>query len=119
MASNASSQGNTGDAGLSQHLVDRLIRELVRTGRAATVQEIQQIIERMITVPINPERIRVPMRHRGLTYQGHSLAARDDSLIYHLTRRVLDGQWADGTTAEQYVADLRRAIRLPDARLTV
>jgi hypothetical protein len=39
-------------------------------------------------------------------------------LFFHLVKRVVvEEQWRDGTTAEQYLADLRRSIRAPAARL--
>lgn len=45
---------------------------------------------------------------------------RADSLTYHLVKRVVDErQWAPGTTAARYIADLRRAIRHPSSRLTI
>jgi hypothetical protein len=104
----------------SQHPVDRLIRELVQTGRAATADEVERIVERVATVPFNPRLVRVARQHRGLTYQGHTLAARADSLAYHLIQRVVvESQWSYGTAAQQYVADLRQALRSQQARLVL
>jgi hypothetical protein len=41
-------------------------------------------------------------------------------LDYHLAKRVvLDHQWAFGTTAAQYLADLTAAVRDPRAQLAV
>ncbi len=71
----------------SQHPVDRLIRELVQSQRPATPDEIERIIERMAAAPFDARLVRVARQHRGLTYQGHTLAARADSLAYHLTGR--------------------------------
>jgi hypothetical protein len=40
------------------------------------------------------------------------------ALRLHLVERVLvDQQWAAGTSEAEYLADLRQAIRSPDARL--
>lgn len=104
----------------SQHPVDRLIRELIQTGRAATPDEVERIVERMATVPFNPQLVRVARQHRGLTYQGRTLAVRVDSLTYHLLQRVVvESQWGYGTTAQQYVADLRQALGSPQARLVL
>jgi hypothetical protein len=48
------------------------------------------------------------------------LSVREPSLIYHLVKRVvIEEQWAVGTTAEQYVADLRRGAMHSQARLAV
>ncbi len=54
----------------SQHPVELLIREIIRTRRTATNEEIEQIIERMAAVPFNPDRVGVPQKHRGLRYRG-------------------------------------------------
>ncbi len=104
----------------SQHPVDRLIRELIQTGRAATPDEVERIVERMATAPFDTRLVRVRLTARGASYQGHTLGARADSLTFHLVKRVvLDQQWATGTTADQYVADLRRAVRVPASHLAV
>lgn len=106
--------------GPSQHPADRLIRELIQTGRRPTPSEFGQIIERLATVPFDRRLVPVPLGLRGLSYQGQILGARADSLTCHLVRRVVDErQWASGTTAAQYVSDLRRAVRAPNARLAV
>ena len=66
----------------------------------------------MATAPFNPLVRRVPRKDRGYTYLGHRLGAREPSLIYHLTKRVvIEEQWAPGTTAAQYLDDLRAAAR--------
>ena len=103
----------------SQHPVDQLIRGLIHTGRQATPEEIDRIIDRMATVPFNPGTYQVPLRDRGLAYRGRTLGARVDALTYHLAKRVSDRQWAENTTPAQYIQDLRRAVRAPDARLAV
>jgi hypothetical protein len=105
---------------LSEHLVDQLIRELIHTGRPAPASEIDAIVERMATAPFNTQSRRVPTKERGASYRGISLGRQENSLDYHLVKRVtLEAQWADGLTAEQYVADLRRAVRDPLARLAI
>jgi hypothetical protein len=106
--------------GVSQHPADQLIRELVRTGRAATPNEVEQLVERMATAPFDTRVVRVRVAARGVSYRGQTLGARADSLTFHLIKRVaLDRQWVDGTTADDYVHDLRRAVRDPGARITV
>lgn len=109
-----------GGGGISQHPVDRLIRELIRTGRPATPEEVERIIERMATVPFNPRQRRVRGEERGASYQGYTLGAREEALRYHLIKRiVIEKQWAEGTTEEQYLTDLRRAVSSSAARLVV
>jgi hypothetical protein len=97
-----------------------LIRDLIHSGRAATPGEVEQIIKRMATAPFDESTVHVRLEHRGLTYQGATLGARADALTYHLIKRVvIERQWSHGTTATQYLDDLRRAIHNPAARLTV
>jgi hypothetical protein len=104
----------------SQHPVDQLIRELVDTGRAATDEEVKQIIDRMASVPFASHEVVVRRQERGAIYQGQVLGTRADSLTYHLIKRVvIERQWTPGTTREAYVADLRRTARASDARLGI
>jgi hypothetical protein len=105
---------------LEEHSADQLIRELIRTERAASPDEIAQIVERIATAPFTSRLVRVPSRERGVEYQGHVLAARMPSLDYHLIKRVaIEEQWAWGTTLARYLSDLERAVRDPAARLVV
>ena len=108
------------DGGLSQHPTDRLIREIIQSRRQATLDEIEQIIERMATVPFDPRVRNVRTREHGTVYGGRTVGAREESLFYHLSKRVVvEKQWADGTTADEYLADLRRGVRSADAHLLV
>jgi hypothetical protein len=108
------------DAELSQHPVDRLIRELIRTRRAASVAEVEQIVEQMAVAPFNRRNIRVPVDERGATYLGVTLERRTESLTYHLIKRVvIEEQWQRGTTASEYLKDLRGAIRDRESRIVV
>lgn len=84
-----SAAGDARRSALSQHPVDLLIRELLRTGRPAATEEIAQIIDRMATAPFNPQDRRVPTKERGARYRGYTLGARADSLTYHLIKRVV------------------------------
>ena len=105
---------------LNWHPTDQLIRDLIDTGRQATPDEITRIIERMAMAPFEPRVRSVSPEDQGIAYQGHILGERESSLSYHLVKRVIaDEQWAHGTTADEYVADLRRAVRAPSAHLTV
>ena len=108
------------DEPFSAHPVDRLIRELLATRRAATDDEIERIVERMATAPFDPRVVRVRQEHRGLRYQGRTLGARAPSSFYHLVQRVVDErQWAVGTTLSDYLGDLWRAVRTPECRLAI
>ncbi len=104
----------------SQHPADVLIRELIATRRAATAGEVATIVARMASAPFDERTARVGVVERSTAYLGHTLGAREDSLQYHVTKRViLEEQWAVGTTTASYLADLRRATGAPAARLLV
>jgi hypothetical protein len=104
----------------SSHPVDELIVRLIRRGIDATPDDVQQIVERMASAPFNPRPIRVPGLDRGLSYGGSVIGRVADPLALHLAKRVVqDAQWTDGTTAEEYLADLRAAIQHPRARILV
>lgn len=106
--------------GFSQHPTDALIRELVRSGRRVTDEEVARIVERMATAPFDTQDRHVPVVERGASYLGQTLGARADSFTYHFIKRVaIERQWAVGTTPQQYVDDLRLAVRFPRARLAV
>ncbi len=118
MDSTGSSGGGEGQEQPQQHRADQLIRELIAFSRAASAEEIALILERMASVRFVDTIAHIPIKHRGLTYQGRTLTARADSLFYHLVKRVVvEGQWVSGTSEEQYVADLRRTVQVPGARL--
>jgi hypothetical protein len=74
----------------------------------------------MAAAPFTPALITVPRRDRGYSYQGQTLGARADSLTYHLIKRVvIEEQWARGTTAAEYVADLHAAVAESEAQLAL
>ncbi|MBA2596716.1 MAG: hypothetical protein H0V00_08855 [Chloroflexia bacterium] len=104
----------------SGHPTDRLIRELIQTGRPAQQGEINLILERMATAPFDPRLVRVLTDELGLSYQNRIVQPHEEALYVHLVRRVLaDEQWAFGVTQDQYLADLRRSIRIASARLAL
>ena len=105
---------------LSQHSVDRLIRELIQTGRPALPGEIADILDRMATAPFDARIASVPAQLRGRSYLGRTLGVRESALRIHLAQRVLaDRQWAAGTTESEYLADLRQAVQDPTVQLLV
>ena len=97
---------------------DYLVREILRTREPGTVEEAGRILKRIAVAPFMGE-VRVPPRHRGLRYGDREVRAREDSLFYHLAKRVDEGQWAEGTTEEDYLEDLRSAAADPSARLVL
>ncbi len=103
-----------------RHPVDRLIQELIQSGRLATQDEISLILERISEAPLDTRRGRAPGYLRGQVYGGRTVQARDETAFVHLVKRVRhDRQWTEGTTQADYLADLRAAARQPDARLLV
>jgi len=97
---------------------DRLIREVLRTRQTASREEADRILERISYAPFMGE-VRVPPRHRGLTYRGREVQARENSLFYHLAKRVDERQWAEGTSEEEYLEDLHSAALEPSSRLVL
>jgi hypothetical protein len=99
---------------------DRLIVDLIQAPRAATPGEIALITDRIASAPFSQEQVRVSRDERGVSYMGYTLGVFQDSLVYHLVKRVeIEGQWVYGTTAEAYVADLRAAVRHPAVQIAV
>jgi hypothetical protein len=92
---------------LSQHPIDRLIRELIATRRFALPEEIDRIVERIASAPFDPQSdTSVLTEHRGLTYLGQTLGPRASALAYHLVKRVvIDRQWSFGTSSVEYLTD--------------
>jgi hypothetical protein len=103
---------------LSQHPADQLVRDLVAGWREPAAGDKGTIVGRVASVPFNVAEVRVAPAHRGLIYRGEALGERADSLTYHVAQRVLvDRQWSEETTADQFLDDLRAAARHPEARL--
>jgi hypothetical protein len=65
---------------VSQQPVDRLIRELIQTGREATTDETERIAQRMAAAPFTSRVVRVDVDERGISYLDHTLSARQQSL---------------------------------------
>lgn len=70
-----------------------LIRDLVQTGRYPATGEIDQISLRISEAPF-------------------------PDLLPHLARRLIERQWALGTTGVEYLEALRRAARDQEARIS-
>lgn len=106
------------ESGRSDHLVDVLIRYIIAGRRQATEGDVDQIVERVATAPFNPDSLVVPFSQRHIVYAGEELGRIAASLSFHLVKRVFtERQWAEGTSIEQYLDDLRRATRLASSRI--
>ena len=103
---------------ISQHAADVLARRIVDGAQSATELDIEQIVQRIATAPFEPREVTVPPDWRGLFYLGRELGPREPSLFVHLfTRVVVERQWMFGTTAEQYLADVRGAVGVAETRI--
>lgn len=97
--------------------VDDLIRAVIKSRRRVTSAEIEQIVEQIARAAFETKIVRVPIQYR-VAFQGHTLSSREPSLRLHLVKRTLgERQWHESTTPDDYLADLRRAARSPDARV--
>ena len=104
----------------SQHPVDRLIVRLIREEIEASADDRQRIVDRMATAPFNQRPERVHGRLRGTTYGNIVLGRVALPLDLHLAKRVVEeGQWAFGTTSDEYLRDLRRSVLHPEAQILV
>jgi hypothetical protein len=105
----------------SPHPVDRLIMRLVHDPESvATPADVAAIVERIATAPFSRRPVRLRSRDRELTYGGITAGRTADSLALHLAKRVQqERQWIVGTTADDYLTDLRTAARHPGARVLV
>jgi hypothetical protein len=74
----------------SLHPTDQLIRALVASGRPATDEEAELIVERLATAPFDQRPVPVPLKLRGINYRGQVLGARASSLTVHLVKRVVE-----------------------------
>jgi hypothetical protein len=93
---------------------------LIRDEADASSEDLDRIVQCIATAPFNPHPIRVRTRDRGLTYGRIVLGRSADSLDFHLAKRVQqEEQWIDGTTADEYRADLTAAVLHSGARLLV
>lgn len=104
----------------SQHPADRLIRELLVSGRRTSDHEIRTILERIASAPFNSREIAVNNALVEQEYLGLRIPHRAEASLAHLWKRVLvDEQWAEGTTVDEYVADIRASARDVNARLVI
>ena len=105
---------------VSPHPVDRLIVRLIREEIEASPEDVQQIVDRMASAPFNQRPVRVPAPDRGLVYGDIVIGRMADPLELHLAKRVVEEeQWTHGTTAHEYLNDLRVAVEYPGAHLVV
>lgn len=104
----------------SPHPVDQLIVRFIREEIEASPEDVDRIVQRIATAPFNRRPTRVLSRERGMMYGDIVLGRMADPLVLHLVKRVVDEeQWAIGTTADEYLSDLRAAVLHPHAQIMV
>ena len=91
--------------------VDALVRELIARERTATESDIERIVAAVARAPFATRPVGVPEEVRGHEYLGYRLGAKAPSWLVHLAKRViLEKQWREGTTLDEYLHDLRVAV---------
>ncbi len=89
---------------------DLLMRELFRTRRGTTAAERAQIVAHIAAAPFDPRRVRVRPDERGTRYGTIVLGESEDSLTYHLVKRVvIERQWGSDTTSAAHTSMQFRA----------
>jgi hypothetical protein len=110
---------NGEDRGTERH-PDALIHELIASPeRIATTEEITEILNHIARALFNTRRVRVTPDLVGEEFLDKKLGQTEDSLTAHLAKRIADDQWTDDTTREDFLNDIRRAVKHPEARLVV
>ncbi|HDN79115.1 MAG TPA: hypothetical protein ENG33_01460 [Chloroflexi bacterium] len=100
--------------------IDQLIITLVETGRQASEDELQKIIEYVARAPFAsyPVKISKWLREELRKHRFEITQSRMPSIELHLLKRIyVDKQWPPHTTAESFLADLHKAIQHPDVRI--
>jgi hypothetical protein len=96
------------------------MRDLLATGREPSTAEIETIVERITTAPFNPREIAVDPGLVGQVYLGAVIPSRAQASLAHLWKRVLiDEQWDEGTTEDQYLSDIRTSMRYGRPQLMI
>lgn len=95
--------------------VDKLIIELINSGRQASTEELAAVITHVAKAPFATYLARIPIKLRHLV---SNIDTKLSSLEIHLLKRVHEEQqWPVGTTTQQYIADLHKAIAHPKVQI--
>lgn len=85
--------------------------------RDLSPQEINRIRETVAQMPFASKTVKILSEHRGVRFQGQVFGKFVQTDIYHLFKRIEDGQWKSGTTVAEYLGDLRKAISDPEGKI--
>lgn len=98
--------------------MDELISYLISQKKRASAEEMAQITGYVATAPFagDPLEVDEPLWgsfwHGDVIAPGYTLPAEELALLRAIR---LEGHWSEGTSPKQYLADLHRAIRHPQA----
>ncbi len=99
---------------------DTLTQALVAGSAIASEENVQWLLSHVASAPFATREVRVVEELRGKEYLGYRFGLSAPSGLAHLGKRVIvEKQWTVGTTFQQYVDDLRFAVRHPARRLAV
>lgn len=100
--------------------IQKLVIALIDTGRFATLQEVEDIVNHVAQASFSARLLKVNQRFRqDLANSGIQLTnVYLSSLEIHLLKRIyIEQQWPIGTTVAQYLADLQQAVREPTCEI--
>jgi len=103
---------------LSNSTVDNLIGKLINRTKKTSTKQLIKIANQVALAPFTEDLLAGDELLWGGFWQGDGIAPgyRLPAVELALLRALrLDGAWPEGTTAPQFLADLRRAIRHPRA----
>lgn len=99
---------------------NRLKREWLNPERVPTEEEIKRILDHVAKAQFSTRVVPVDRRIVGQVFQGKRLAKNEPSILAHLAKRVLvERQWVDNVTPDEYVAHLRTAVLDAEARKVI
>lgn len=103
--------------------IKELIIEIIESGREATDDEIQRIREHVAGVGFEPGGwTKAGIHIHGLLWNGQIIHSNDrmSNLIAHFLRHtVAQQEWPTGTTLDEYIASLRRAVEDPEGGIAL
>ena len=94
--------------------VDDLVRIAHLGVRDLSPQEIARIQDEVLRMPFTTKTVKIPLSQRGILFEGIGFGRYVRSDVYHLFKHIDDGQWKSGITFDDYLGDLRQAIRNPE-----
>ncbi|MBI2954242.1 MAG: hypothetical protein HYY30_08010 [Chloroflexi bacterium] len=99
---------------------NKLIREWINPKRVPSEAEIRNVLEYVAKAPFRSAVTGVDKVAQGQMFLGRRLNAKEPSIVAHLAKRVLvESQWTESTTLDQYLADIHSVAGDPDVKMAV